>query len=198
VTTRAEYTDEEWQLLSMSPWVVGFAVAFGDPGGSLRETFFLASATTSVRERYPGNELLASLWTQRPGATTPPAPVAEANPGSAEDIPLDRAVETCRSVSALLEERSTLEEAEGFRRFLADVALGVANAAGGGLLGGGARISAAERAAVEAIRDALGLGPLPAGNTPETASTPRLSSEPPAPDTIRGVTGVPAGPIDPE
>lgn len=196
MTARAEYTDEEWQLLYMSPWVVGFAVSFGDQGGAIRETFSVAAATASVGERYPGNELLASVWASRPGTAGASEPIAETDPSRIGSELLERAVDTCRKVVALLEERSGPEEAEGFRTFLADVALGVANAAGGGLLdGGGARVSPAERAAVDAIRDALGLGPLAEGRS---AGTPGTSSEPPPPDTVRGMSGIPAGPVEPE
>jgi hypothetical protein len=122
--------------------------------------------------------------------------MAEVDPDSIGEALLERAVDTCRKVVALLEERSDPREAEGFRTFLADVALGVANAAGGGFLdGGGVRFSRAEHAAVDAIRDALALGPLAER---ADAGTPGTPAEPPRPDTVRGVTGIPEGPIDPE
>jgi hypothetical protein len=199
MTARAEYTDEEWQLLYVSPWVVGFAISFADPGGAIRETFSIATATSSAKERYPGNELLASIWTLKPGAPSAQEPVIETDTGDIAGVLLRRAVTTCHEVVALLEQRSSPVEAEGVRRFLADVALGAANAAGGGFLGvGTARVSAAERTAVEAIRDALDLGPLPVEGVPGAPAGSRPTAEPPPPDTVRGVTGVPAGPIDPE
>ena len=196
MTARAEYTDEEWQLLYLSPWVVGFAVSFGDSGGAIRETFSIATATASVKERYPGNELLASVWTARPSTAPAPEPMAEADPDTIGDALLERAVDTCRKVVALLEERSDTKEAQGFRTFLADVALGVANAAGGGFFdGGGVRFSRAEHAAIDTIRDALALGPLVESGD---AGIPGTPAGPPRPDTVRGVTGIPEGPIDPE
>jgi hypothetical protein len=199
MTARAEYTDEEWTLLYMSPWAVGFAVSFGDQGGAIRETFSIATATATVRERYPGNELLASVWSTRLDTAPAPEPIPGTDVGRIGDELLKRAVETCRRVVALLEERSHPEEAEGFRRFLADVALDVANAAGGGPLGGaGAHISSSERVAVDAVRAALGLAPLAIGENPEGSGAASGPKPPPAPDTVRGATGIPTGPIEPE
>ncbi len=198
MTARAEYTDEEWALLYTAPIIIGVAVAYAEPGAAAREVITAALMQGTAAKRYPGNELLGSLWSVRPGAAAEATPVQPvplpSSAGEAASLPrelLDRALETARKVVALLDDRSGPLESEGVRSFLGDVAVATAEAArSGGFLGlGGVRVTPAERAAVDAIREALGLEPMPA--KAEDAQAP------PAPDTVQGAPSVPSGPINP-
>jgi hypothetical protein len=194
MTARAEYTDEEWQLLYLAPWVVGVAVALAEQGGMVRELMTIASLSATVRERYPRSELLGALWSSSQAPAKPPESIASIDPKQLEGALLDRALETCHKVAELLGERATAAEAEAFRLLLGEVAIGVARSTRtGGVLGiGGVLVTPAERAAVDEIRSALGLERMSgAGDAPSGSAIP-------APDVIRGRgPGVPSGSVDP-
>jgi hypothetical protein len=204
MTARAEYTDDEWQLLYLAPWVVGVAVALAERGGVLRELMTIASLSATVRERYPDDELMGALWATRQDPAIPAVPVPaleakgpEANAFAAKEIEgalLDRALETCHRVVALLGERSSTAEAQDFRLLLGEVAIAVANTTrSGGVLGfGGVLVTPAERTAVDAIRSALDLEPMP-GREGGISD----GDAPPPPDQIRGGPGIPSGAVDP-
>lgn len=197
MTARAEYTDDEWELLYLSPWVVGAAVAFAEKGGTLRELMTVATLAATVRERYPANELMRSLWPTRQGTARTLEPTAGVEPTRFKAAPLERAVDACRRVVALLGERSNPTEAEGFRRFLGEVAVGVAQAArSGGILGfGGVPVTPAEHAAADAIRASLDLEPM---TDAEGMTSEGGTGAPPPPDTVRGGgPDIPSGPIGP-
>ena len=141
--------------------------------------------------KYPGNELLNALWSVRenqPPVSTPPS---HPDPARMREETMDRALEACREVTALLEERSSLKEAAEYREFLGDVAVAAEEAARtGGFLGiGGVRVTPAERAAVDRIRRELGLGPMTADDE---------GQEPPPPDNAPGGPEAPTGAIHPE
>jgi hypothetical protein len=196
MTSRAEYNDEEWQLLYLAPWVVGVAVSLAEKGGTIRELMTVAGLSVTIRERFPDNELMGSLWVTPQGAHKSTMPIAGVDEGEIGGALLDRAIETCHKVMALLGERSTTKEAEPFRLLLGEVAVAVASTTrSGGVLGiGGVLVTPAERAAVDAIRAALDLEPMPgaAGDAPRDGA-----STPPSPDLIRGGPGIPSGSIDP-
>jgi hypothetical protein len=143
-----------------------------------------------VGQRYPGNELLAALWTAKGG--TPPAVSSPTHldPEHFKENTLEQALEACRKVIAILADRSSAKEAGEYRQFLGDIAVAAAEAARtGGFFGiGGVLVTPAERAAADAIRDELGLEPMPAGEG---------AQQPPAPDSVRGIPGAPSGSIDP-
>jgi hypothetical protein len=197
MTARAEYTDQEWQLLYLSPWVVGIAVSFAESGGTIRELMTVASLSATVRERYPDNELLGALWSAKQAPAVPPEPTASVDPTRLAGALLESALDTCHKVMALLGERSSAEETEAFRRLLGEVAVAVANSTRtGGVLGlGGVLVTAAERAAVDAIRSALDLEPM---SDPQGAGGAEGATTPPPPDVIRGGgPGIPGGSLDP-
>jgi plasmid stabilization system protein ParE len=179
VTARAEYTDEEWQLLQMAPYAVGFAVAFADGSGvveSFKEIGALITERARAVARYPGNELLASLWAGQlstAGAGEPVVPETGAN--DIAEVLLARALDSCGQVVALLEERSNPDEADGYQRLLMDVAKATASAhRHGGWLARGSLVDEQERRVLNRLAKLLGVE---AGLAPE---------------------GIPSGSIQPE
>jgi hypothetical protein len=175
MTARAEYTDDEWTLLRMTPFATGMAVVFAD-GPGLFETF--REAVALVREvsagptRHEGNELIAALMAHSfdPGAPE----VRPVTPEMAAAGPDRIAAETRRAgldhvarARALLDERSSETESLGYRQWVMDVARAVATATRhGGRLSGGPLVDRAECEILGEIADALGVeeGQLPAGS----------------------------------
>jgi len=189
MTARAEYTYDEWALLYTAPIIVALAVSYAEPGGVAREMISSVIMEGMVGQRYPGNELLGALWTTKGG--TPPAVSSPTHlePEHLKEQTLEQALDACRKVMTILEDRSNADEAGEYRRFLGDVAVAAAEAARtGGFFGiGGVLVTPAERTAVDAIREALGLEPM---RDPEGV-------QPPAPDSLPWIPGAPSGSIDP-
>lgn len=195
MTSRAEYTTAEWTLLQMTPYTVGLAMSFADGSGIL-ETFNEVAALTMERarggERYPGNELVAALLADRE-QPAPPAVRLTPEGAAAADVPSSlrtRAVEDCRAVVALLEERSHAGEADGYKDFLMDIARATATASRhGGWLKRGPVIDEQERSVLCQLSDVLGvdLGAVPGGVTCEG---PAAEGD--------GEPDIPTGPIGPE
>jgi hypothetical protein len=197
MTARAEYTTEEWTLLQMTPFAVGLAMSFADGSGVL-ETFNEVAALATERTRgaghYPGNELVAALLADRgqPAAPVIPPAIGGAAPTDLGSELRARAIEGCRAVVALLEDRSSADEADGYKRFLMDIARVTAMASRhGGWLSRGPAIDEQERSLLRDLSDVLGVdvGEVPDGVPPRDVA-PSMDGG--------GGQGIPTGPISPE
>jgi hypothetical protein len=164
MSSKSDYTPEEWQLLLDVPPLVGTAVMVaGKSGlGSMKEAFALASGVIGAKSGYEGNELITALIEGRmkdgdrseveqlstnPYRGQPPEEIAAA------------AVEKCKQVATLLDTKSTPTESDQFKSWSIAVGEKVANAAKeGGFLGiGGERVSESEKEVLTAVAAALGV-----------------------------------------
>lgn len=208
MTARAEYTEEEWTLLQMTPYAIGFAMAFSDGTGvieTLSETAALLAERAAGAQRYPGNELVSALLSD-PGHETPepdrPELDEERSVDDATAALTAKALADAAAVRELLDERSHERERDGYLHWMMDVARATALASRhGGWLRRGPRVDEAERALLCRLADALGVevGALPEG---QTCEGPDAGTGGPAPDALpraaEGPPGVPSGPISPE
>ena len=157
MSTKADYTKEEWDLIVKSPVMAALAVMAASPSGpigALKEMFAVGKG----------------LWAGAEGTTNPliGALLADLKAGARPAMPTERpqdlaqakaqAVAGCREVAALLD-RKAPAEAEGFKRWLLGSAQGVAEAAKeGGVFGiGGVQVSEAEKTALAEVAQALGV-----------------------------------------
>lgn len=164
MTSKADYTPEEWQLLLDVPPVVGTAVMVaGRSGlGSLKEAFAIASATLNAKHGYEDNELIQALIAGRvkDGDRAEVERIGSVyrgkQPGEIRDIAIDK----CRQATELLTTKSNDAEASGYKHWTISVGEEVANAAKeDGFLGfGGERVSEEERLVIKAVTAALDVG----------------------------------------
>lgn len=157
MSTKADYTKEEWDLIVKSPVMASMAVIAASPSGPigvLKEMFAVGKG----------------LWAGAEGTTNPliGAVVADLKAGARPAMPTERpqdlaqakaqALGACREVAALLG-RKAPGEAEGFKRWLLGSAQGVAEAAKeGGVFGiGGVQVTEAEKTALAEVAQALGV-----------------------------------------
>ena len=159
MTTKADFTEDEWQALRRAPMVAGMAITLADPGGPievLKETSAVlkvvqeesASADGLVAE--VARDLLA-LAQQRKN------PIADFKPRGAtagKEI-----LDELSRVSSIAAEKATPEEAEAFRAWLLESARRAAEAAKeGGFLGFNAvRVSEGEQRMLDEIATAVGV-----------------------------------------
>jgi hypothetical protein len=144
VTSKRDFTDEEWELVREAPTSAGMIVAVASRGGTFRESFSMAKAFAEVREQHGQSELLDDVASERPK-------VDRERAGSGEEFKQNR-LQAIRDTMALLEAKSTSEEADAYRRFVLSLANRVAEAH----REDGEQVSEAERQALTEIEAALG------------------------------------------
>ena len=66
MTTKAEFTEQEWDQVLSGPPMAGMIVAMADRGGMLRETFAISKAYGEARRQHGKSELLDAIVTAKP------------------------------------------------------------------------------------------------------------------------------------
>lgn len=159
MTTRTDFTDEEWARLERAPFVAGFAISLADPGGpieAVKESMAtLRTVTEATQSTGPGglvDEVARGVAEKTKQRKSPLGDFKPKGATAGNDI-----LEELRAVNALLEEKATPEEAEAFREWLLSAAKRSAEAAKeGGFLGFKAeRVSEGEQKMLEQLREAL-------------------------------------------
>lgn len=159
MTTKDDFTDEEWARVVRGPMVAGLAISLADPGGPIemaKESMATLKAATNPPSR---EQLLAevaleiqALAQQRknPLKGFKPTPAPGQGPG-------DAVVDELRTVQALVAATATPEEAAAFRTWLVTAAQAAADAAkDGGFMGFHAeQVSAREQAMIDQVTAAV-------------------------------------------
>jgi hypothetical protein len=164
----SDYTEDQQRLLRRSVMAAAVAVSAASPGRpeeTVSEGFAAARFLLERRGEYVGNTLVSSLiqWLVDRVEEEQPFPDYSAEAGAAGAR--EGAIETLRSVAALLDEHSTPEEGAGFRAWLLRISeeVAVAGREDQGFLGrGGVAVNDVERAALAEVAGALGLPAPPA------------------------------------
>ena len=151
MTTKSDFNAEEWDRLAEAPLLAGMAVIASERGGTLRESLAIGKIYAAARQQQGSSPLLDAI------AASPPALDPTELRESGGDVG-QMATERLREAVAIVEARTTGEEAEAYKRFVLSVAEAAANAhKEGGFAGiGGKPVSDAEQAAMDRIRSALG------------------------------------------
>lgn len=162
MTARAEYTAEEWQLLRFTPYAVGMAVVFSDGAGvieTLRESIALVVAQVEGVQRYPENELIGAIATDRSTDASQGTARVDLEGVAPEDAPAhlrESALDDCRKAVALLTDRSSQSEKDGYVHWVMDVARAAAMAVRhGGIFSRGPLVDAQESTILADIAEVL-------------------------------------------
>jgi hypothetical protein len=138
MTSRTDFTDEEWQRLGRAPLVAGMAISFADPGGpieALKETN--ASLRTVLQAAESGDHgafVQAVAKDVADQARHRHNPLQDFKPRGADAR--QEIEDEMRAVNDLLVAKTTPEEADAFREWLKQSAQAAALAAKeGGFLG---------------------------------------------------------------
>ena len=160
MTSRADFTDEEWERLARAPLLVSAGVSLADPGGPIDAVKETNAALHTVAEAARSDEHgpLAHAVAQDIAERVRHAhnPLAGFRPSA--DRAQDDILDELRAVDALLAAKATPEEAEAFRDWLRATAQATALAAKeGGFLGfGGERVSEHEQQMLERMGEVFG------------------------------------------
>jgi hypothetical protein len=159
MTSKGDYTEEEWVRLRRAPFVAGLAISIADPGGPIeiaKETI----ATMKAASTPPSQEELlvevsqevVSMVNQKQN------PMAGFKPDSSA-LAGKMILDELMGVNEILTAKATPEEADAFRRWLLAAAQAAADGAKeGGFMGFGAEvISQGEQRMLAELRTALGM-----------------------------------------
>jgi hypothetical protein len=157
VTTRSDFTDEEWSRVVRAPFVAGMAISLADPGGPVEATKETLATLQSATNPPSREQLLTevaldiqSMVQQKQSPLGGYRPTADGHWG-------DQVLEELRAVRALVEAKAAPDEAAAFGRWLLVAAQAAAEAAKeGGFLGFGAQqVSEREEAMLAQVRAAV-------------------------------------------
>jgi transcription antitermination factor NusG len=154
MTSKQDFTDEEWIRIRRAPLVAGFAISIADPGGPIELTKETMASLRSATLPPSQEELLVSVALDvQAMAQHKQNPLGEFKPGSGQVV-----LEELRGVNQIVAAKATPQEAEAFRAWLVATAQAAADAAKeGGFMGFGAeQVSAGEKRMLEQVRAALG------------------------------------------
>jgi hypothetical protein len=164
MTTKQDFTDEDWTRLKRSPFVAGLSISLADPGGpieALRETSATLKTVLAAAEAGDHGELVNSVAHEAVAdAREHKNPLGGFKPtkGATAGVEI---LDELREVSHIVAEKASPEDAADFRDWLLDTAQAAANAAKeGGFMGFHAeRVSKGEQQMLDSLRDALGAAP---------------------------------------
>lgn len=157
MSSKPDYTPEEWALLARAPFMVGLIVTLAAPSGItgvLEEGSAVTRALTLAFGDRHTEPLLKSLVADIEASEGRLArPAERLHPDDAQTI----AFETLEAVAEVLGRKAASGEAHAFKTWLLEIARQSAEAAKeGGFMGfGGVRVNEAEEAALSRIRAAL-------------------------------------------
>jgi hypothetical protein len=144
MTRKADFTEQEWELVLEGPPSAGMIVVTAQRGGTIRETLAIAKAYGEARQQHGESELLDEIVAAKPE-------LDHTRYHSVEELK-QHGLQHLRDAVELLERKATPGEVEGYRRFVLTLADKVASAH----REGGASVGDAERAAIAEISTSLG------------------------------------------
>jgi hypothetical protein len=186
MTTRADYTEEEWEKLTQAPIMATLAIVAADMSGPIGLVKEITATVKTIQETAvsaTAGELVKAIAVDviesqqrkdQKDQGAHPAGDASAQPAngaqnSLESMRIDaknpeeakqKAVEGCVAAAAIVAQKSPAE-ADEFKQWLMTIAIRTSEAAKeGGFLGiGGTRVSEKEKAELTTLASALGVSP---------------------------------------
>jgi hypothetical protein len=155
MTSKADFTEEEWARLKRAPFIAGMAISLADPGGPI-EAFHESAATLRTARGAAGkhgalvDELSGEIAGERKNQLSGFKPH-----GSTAGVEI---LDELRAANGIAAGKATPEEAAGYRDWLLEAAQESANAAKeGGFMGWHAqRVSEGEQRMLDRLSEALG------------------------------------------
>jgi hypothetical protein len=157
MSTKADFSADEWDLLRSSPMMAGLLVVVASPSGPIGLVQETSAMTKVLMEAASSAQtpLLKSLA----GDMTSTMSIPKAPPGATTEAVQGAATEILRRTAELLAVKATPEEALEFKHWLVIVSQATAEASKeGGVLGfGGTLVTEEEKAAVASVASTLGV-----------------------------------------
>jgi len=142
MTSKTDFTDQEWELVREGPPTAGMITLLASSGGTFRETWALAKTFAEARKQHGDSELLDALVAEKP----------EMKRYHSREEAEKEGLSRLSQAVALLDQKASPEEVESYKRFTLSVAERVAEAH----KEQGTSVSAEERDAIAKIESTLG------------------------------------------
>jgi hypothetical protein len=160
VTTKSDFSEEEWIRIVRAPFVAGLAISLADPGGPIetaKETMATLKAATNPASR---EQLVAELALDIQNQVQQKQnPLKGYRPSSEEGTASggEQVLVELKAVQAIVAARATPEETAAFGQWLLTSARAAADAAKeGGFMGFGAeQVSQGEQDMLDRVRSAV-------------------------------------------
>lgn len=157
MTTKTDFTDDEWTRVVRAPFVAGLAISLADPGGPIEAAKESMATIRSATNPPSREQLLAEVALELQALTQQrhnPLKGYKPTQGSA---PGEQVVEELRGVQGIVAAHATPEETAAFATWLIATAQAAADAAkDGGFMGFGAKqVSDGEQAMLDRLRETL-------------------------------------------
>lgn len=166
MTSRTDFTDAEWELLTDLPRIAAFGATAAEEGGPVASTRELWAGMTELaqaaRTGFPNNTLIQDVLRSisRPDDDEE-LPMTGWKPNSSEKLGgaiVEQALKTARRVREVLADQSTPEEAAEYTEWVLGIARASCQAVRTGLFGlSGQRMTAAEDQYIKDLSAALGV-----------------------------------------
>jgi len=144
MTSKADFTEAEWEQVLSGPPMAGLIVAAADHGGMMRETFAMAKAYGEARKEHGKSQLLDEIVSAKPER--------DHSRFHSYDELKRHGVQLLQEAVATLEGKATADEVDDYRRFVLALAKRVAERHEEH----GTQISPAEQSALDDLAVALG------------------------------------------
>ena len=144
MTSKADFTEAEWEQVLSGPPMAGLIVAAADHGGMMRETFAMAKAYGEARKEHGKSQLLDEIVSAKPER--------DHSRFHSYDELKRHGVQLLQEAVATLEGKATADEVDDYRRFVLSLAKRVAERHEEH----GTQISPAEQSALDDLAVALG------------------------------------------
>jgi hypothetical protein len=143
MTSKSDFTAEEWHLILEAPPSAGMIVVTAQRGGSFRETIAMAKAYSEARQHHGESELLDEIVAAKPERD-------HTHYHSFEELK-QHGLQHLRDSVTLLEGKAAPAEVDEYRQFIVTLSQKVADAH----REHGQDVSKSEQAAINDIREAL-------------------------------------------
>ena len=159
MTTKSDFTEEEWTRIVRAPFVAGMSISLADPGGPIeaaKESMAMMKSATNPPSR---EQLLAEVALDIQGMVqSRHNPVSGYKPTAGQQ-PGEQVLDELRAVQGIVVAKATPEEATAFGQWLLASAQAAAEAAKeGGFMGFGAQlVSEREQHMLDRVREAVGV-----------------------------------------
>ena len=153
MTTKSDFTDEEWVRVRRAPFVAGMAISMADPGGPIELTKESMGTVKSATNPPTREQLLAEVALDIQSMTQQRQnPLSGFKPQAPEQI-----LDEVRAATDIVSSKAT-EETAAFKQWLIASAQAAADAAKeGGFMGFGAtQVSEGEQNMLEKLRTTIG------------------------------------------